>query len=182
MHRYSETKILPYNPAQLFAMVVDIEKYPQFLPWCRGARIINREADGAFLGELIISFSHLTERYTSRVTPVAPESLRHSRACPENPPDDMDPRNISEDDDKETSYSEGRIDVALVSGPFHHLNNHWRFVPHAQGCEIHLDLDFEFKSKLLDKMIGGLFGRASAKMVSAFTARAHALYGNAMPA
>lgn len=153
MHRYSETKILPYSPAQLFAMVVDIEKYPQFLPWCRGARIINREADGAFLGELIISFSHLTERYTSRVTTVAPQAT-----------------------------NEGRIDVALVSGPFHHLNNHWRFVPHAQGCEIHLDLDFEFKSKLLDKMIGGLFGRASAKMVSAFTARAHALYGNTTPA
>lgn len=148
MHRYSETKILPYSPAQLFAMVVDIEKYPQFLPWCRGARIISREASGTFLGELIISFSHLTERYTSRVTPLAPA------------------------DD-----AEGRIDVALVTGPFNHLNNHWRFVPHAEGCEIHLDLDFEFKSKLLDRMIGGLFSRASAKMVSAFTARAHALYG-----
>lgn len=181
MHRYSETKILPYSPAQLFAMVVDIEKYPQFLPWCRGARIISREASGTFLGELIISFSHLTERYTSRVTPLAPALLRHSRACPENP-SEMDPRNESEDDGDMAQYSEGRIDVALVTGPFNHLNNHWRFVPHPEGCEIHLDLDFEFKSKLLDRMIGGLFSRASAKMVSAFTARAHALYGGEKPA
>lgn len=148
MHTYSETRLLPYSPQQLFALVVDVEKYPEFLPWCRGARVVSREADGAFLGELIISFSHLTERYTSRVTSIAPDGTK-----------------------------EGTIEVALVSGPFTHLNNHWRFVPHADGCEIHLDLDFEFKSKLLDKMLGGMFGRACEKMVGAFTARAEALYG-----
>ena len=147
MHRYNETRILPYSPAQLFAMVLDIEKYPEFLPWCRAARIVSREGD-AFLGELIISFSHLTERYTSRVTPTAA-----------------------------SGDAEARIDVMLVSGPFNFLNNHWRFVPHADGCEIHLDLDFEFKSKLLDKMLGSVFGRACEKMVGAFTARAAALYG-----
>ncbi|MFZ4541569.1 MAG: SRPBCC family protein [Rickettsiales bacterium] len=65
MHRYTETRILPYSPEQLFALVVDIENYPEFLPWCRGARIVARE-EGSFLGELVISFSHLTERYTSR--------------------------------------------------------------------------------------------------------------------
>ena len=147
MHTYTETRILPYSPAQLFGLVVDIEKYPEFLPWCRGARIVSREGN-SFLGELIISFSHLTERYTSRVTPIAPEGTR-----------------------------QGTIEVALVTGPFRHLNNHWRFVPHADGCEIHLDLDFEFKSRLLDKILGPMFGRACDKMVGAFTARAQALYG-----
>jgi coenzyme Q-binding protein COQ10 len=158
MHRYTETRVLPYTPAQLFGLVVDIEKYPQFLPWCRGARVVSREGDGAFLGELVISFSHLTERYTSRIMAVAPT---HQPPTPSPQP----------------LASEGRIDVALVSGPFHYLNNHWRFVPHADGCEIHLDLDFEFKSKLLDKMLGGFFGRACDKMVGAFTTRAEALYG-----
>lgn len=147
MRTYNEVKILPYTPEQLFALVVDVEKYPEFIPWCRAARIVSREKD-SFLGELIVSFSHLTERYTSRVVPVAPNDT-----------------------------NEGRIDVSLVSGPFHHLNNHWRFVPHPDGCEIHLDLDFKFKSKLLDTLIGGLFGRACEKMVGAFTARAKALYG-----
>lgn len=148
MPTYTETRILPFTPQQLFGLVISIEKYPEFLPWCRAARIVSREADGAFVGELIISFSHLTERYSSRVTPTPPSGA-----------------------------SEGIVDVALVSGPFHHLENHWRFVPHPQGCEIHFAVDFAFKSKWLDKLIGGLFNRASEKMVAAFLARAEALYG-----
>lgn len=147
MHSYSETRVLPYSPAQLYALVADIEKYPEFLPWCRAARIVAREKD-SFLGELIVSFNHVTERYTSRVTPMPPKGKE-----------------------------EGKIEVSLVRGPFHHLNNHWRFVPHPEGCEIHLALDFQFKSKLLDTLIGGMFERAAAKMVGAFTARAEALYG-----
>jgi coenzyme Q-binding protein COQ10 len=147
MHAHSETHVLPYSPEQLFGLVADIEKYPEFLPWCRAARIIERH-EGYFLGELIVSFSHLTERYTSRVEPRAPHG-----------------------------GLEGRIDVTLVSGPFHHLENHWRFVPHPQGTELHFAVDFAFKSKWLDALIGKMFTRASEKMVAAFTARAEALYG-----
>ena len=151
MHGYTETRILPYTPQQLFDLVVHIERYPEFLPWCRAARVLSRE-DTSFLGELIITFSHITERYTSRVTPTPP-----------------------------TATEEGRIEVALVSGPFNHLANHWRFVPHAQGCELHFAVEFEFKSKLLNSLIGGMFTRASEKMVAAFTARAQALYGPPIP-
>lgn len=147
MHSYSETCVLPYTPEQMFRLVVDIEKYPEFLPWCRAARIVSRETM-AFMGELVISFSHLTERYTSRVTPTPP-----------------------------TEIEAGCIDVALVSGPFESLNNHWKFSYHADGCEVFLALDFKFKSRLLDKLIGGMFGRACDKMVAAFTKRAEQLYG-----
>jgi coenzyme Q-binding protein COQ10 len=148
MPSFSETRVLPYSPQQLFALVVDIEKYPEFLPWCRAARVVSREADGSFLGELIISFNHLTERYTSRVTGVPPEANKA-----------------------------GIIEVALVSGPFSHLSNHWRFVPHTNGTELHFAVDFAFKSKLLNSLMGGVFTRASEKMVAAFTTRAEALYG-----
>ncbi len=148
MPSFSETRILPYSPQQLFALVVDIEKYPEFLPWCRAARVISRAADGSFLGELIISFSHLTERYTSRVTGLPPEANK-----------------------------EGTIEVSLVSGPFSHLSNHWRFVPHSQGTELHFAVDFAFKSRLLNSLMGGMFTSASEKMVAAFTSRAEALYG-----
>ena len=147
MPTHHETRLLPYTPQQLYALVIDIEQYPQFLPWCRAARIVSREST-SFLGELVIHFSALTERYTSRITPVPPT------------------------DDKP-----GTIDVTLVDGPFHHLTNHWKFAPHGNGCEITLDLDFQFKSKILDSLIGGLFTKACAKMVAAFTARAEALYG-----
>ena len=147
MHYHSETRVLPYSPEQLFGIVVDIEQYPQFLPWCRAARIISREGS-QFLGELVISFSHITERYTSRIIPQAP-----------------------------TATTEGTIRVELVNGPFKHLSNQWRFVPHVDGTELHFAIDFEFKSKLLNTLIGGLFTRAGEKMVAAFLTRAEALYG-----
>ncbi len=147
MHSYSETRVLPYSPDKVFGLVLDIEKYPEFLPWCRAARVLSREKD-SFLGELIISFSHLTERYTSKVTPTPPMAKK-----------------------------EGRIEVELVQGPFKFLDNHWRFVPHADGTELHFAVEFEFKSKMLNMMMGGMFTRASEKMVGAFMERAKALYG-----
>lgn len=150
MHHYTETRVLPYSPHQMFDLVLDIEQYPKFLPWCRAARVVSRE-ETSFLGELVISFSHLTERYTSRITPTAP-----------------------------TDTGEGVITVTLVSGPFKHLTNYWRFVPHADGTELHFTVDFEFKSKLLNSLIGGLFARASEKMVAAFLKRAETLYGTAL--
>ncbi|MBN8543124.1 MAG: type II toxin-antitoxin system RatA family toxin [Alphaproteobacteria bacterium] len=140
MPSHSETRPSPYSPEQLMAMVLDVEKYPEFLPWCRAARIVERHAD-YFLGELVISFNHLTERYTSKVT-----ALKND------------------------------IKVELVKGPFKHLTNHWRFEPTATGTNIHFHLDFEFKSKLLDTLMGGLFTRATEKMTMAFMTRADALY------
>jgi coenzyme Q-binding protein COQ10 len=147
MPSYNETCILPYTPEQLFGLVSDVEQYPKFLPWCRAARIIER-GDGYFVGELIVSFHHITERYSSRVEPTRP-----------------------------TANTSGKIEVSLVQGPFTHLNNHWEFLPHPQGAEIRFAVEFQFKSKLLDKLIGGMFTRASEKMIGAFTARAQALYG-----
>lgn len=151
MHSYSETRYSPYAPAQLYAMVLDIERYPEFLPWCRAARIIERH-DSHFVGELIISFSHFTERYSSKVIGTPP-----------------------------VSDGEARIEVELVHGPFTQLANHWHFVPNTQGgTDIHFAVEFEFKSKLLDKLMGGFFGRAVDKMGEAFTTRANALYGTAL--
>lgn len=148
MPTHSEIRQSPYSPKQIFDLVVDIEKYPEFLPWCRAARI-NKRADDHFIGELIISFSHMTERYSSKVTPKAP-----------------------------TANTEGSIEVELVNGPFTHLFNHWRFVPMKDGgTEIHFAVEFQFKSKILETLIGGLFTRAVEKMGAAFMTRADHLYG-----
>ncbi len=149
MPNFAETRHTPYSTAQLYALVIDVEKYPEFLPWCRGARILQRTPD-YFIGELMISFSHLTERYSSKVTGTPPDA-----------------------------DGEAVINVSLVSGPFDHLSNNWHFVPNAEGgTDIHFSLDFAFKSKLLDTLLGGLFGKAVEKMTGAFLARADALYGN----
>ncbi|MFN7401452.1 MAG: SRPBCC family protein, partial [Alphaproteobacteria bacterium] len=95
---------------------------------------------------LVISFHHLTERYSSRVS----HRTLHSW--------------------------EEEMDVTLVKGPFKHLKNEWRIVPRADGSDIHFHLDFAFKSKMLEKLIGGLFTRATEKMTKAFLVRADVLY------
>lgn len=70
-----------------------------------------------------------------------------------------------------------KIHVTYAEGPFKYLNNHWRFEEHPEGCEIDFYVDFEFKSKLLQKMIEALFHEAVRRMVAAFETRAEALYG-----
>ena len=143
MPSHAEQQFSPYSPQQLFDMVADVEKYPHFLPWCRAARVMERK-DNEFLGELIISFAHITESYTSKVT-LNPEA--------------------------------GIIDVAMVKGLFEYLTNHWKFTASEGGTIIDFALDFKFRSKILEKLIGGLFGKATAKMVDAFNKRAADLYG-----
>lgn len=147
MPSHTEQQVSPYTPKQLFDLVVDIEKYPEFLPWCRAARILER-GENEFLGELVISFAHITENYTSRVTLTPPQ---------EN--------------------TAGSIDVVMVKGPFEHLTNNWKFTPTENGTIIDFALDFKFRSRILEKLIGSLFSKATNKMVSAFKKRAEELYG-----
>lgn len=70
-----------------------------------------------------------------------------------------------------------RIHVSYLEGPLKHLNNHWVFNPHPQGCEIDFFVDFEFHSKMLQALIGALFHEALRRLVVAFEARARQLYG-----
>lgn len=142
MPTHSDTHASPYSREQLFALVADVERYPEFLPWCRAARITER-GEGYFIADLVIRFSHVTEKYTSRVELIPPE----------------------------------RITATMVKGPFHHLYNEWTFSPRQDGTTIDFSLDFTFKNKLLDKLIGGMFTRATEKMSAAFMTRADALYG-----
>lgn len=143
MPSHSEVRFSPYTPEQLYALVIDIEKYPEFLPWCKAARITERRSNH-FIGELVISFNHMTESYKSKV-------MGNPQAH--------------------------RIEVELVSGPFKNLYNHWHFEPHNGGTNIHFAVEFEFRSKILEKLIGGVFMRALEKMDTAFVTRADALYG-----
>lgn len=130
----------------MFGLVSDVASYPQFLPWCLGARVYNR-IEGRFDADVIIGFKMFREKFTSRVT------LEQGR----------------------------RVDVDYIKGPMRQLYNHWRFVPHDNGsCLIDFDVDFEFSSKMLNQVIGPLFGDACIKMVQAFEHRAHELYGKSV--
>ena len=73
---------------------------------------------------------------------------------------------------------QGRIDVAYIEGPFKYLNNHWIFIPQEDGsCVIDFFVDFEFRSRMLQSVMGSLFNEAVKIMVGAFEKRAHQIYG-----
>ncbi len=146
MPTHAEQRVLPYTPEQMYALVADVERYPEFLPWCVGARIRERRPD-LIVADLIIGFRMFREQFTSRVA--------------------LDPPRP--------------IDVAYTDGPFRYLNNHWGFAPAPGGCRLDFFVDFEFKSRLLQKIIEGLFGEAVRRMVAAFEARARQLYGGLAP-
>jgi len=78
---------------------------------------------------------------------------------------------------KVTLTSGKRIDVSYTEGPFQYLNNHWIFEPAEGGTEIDFYVDFEFRSPLLQKIMGALFNEAVRRMVAAFERRADQLYG-----
>ncbi len=143
MPTHAERRVLPYTSEQLFKLVSEIERYPEFLPWCIAARHRKREGNVVW-SDLIIGFRMIREKFTSKVTLDAPN----------------------------------KIDVEYVDGPLRYLRNHWEFIDLPDGCcEIDFYVEFEFKSKILQKLIGALFHEAVTRMVRAFEARARDLYG-----
>ena len=74
MPRHSETKILPYSPEQLFALVADIEKYDEFLPWVVAVRI-KSSSENETVADLVVGFNAFKERFTSQVTKHAPDRI-----------------------------------------------------------------------------------------------------------
>ena len=143
MPQHSESRILPYAPEQIFALVADVERYPEFLPWCVACRITDRPSPTEFIADLAVGFKMVREQFTSRVIL--------------------------------TPYE--RIVVSYLKGPFQHLENRWQFNAVDGGTRVDFSLQFEFRSALLQTLIGALFEEAVRRMVAAFEARANKLYG-----
>lgn len=147
MPTHAEIRKMPYSADQMYALVADISRYPEFLPWCAAARIRNVTPKGDLQvidADLVISFKLFREKFGSRVT--------------------LDPIGR-------------KIDVEYLDGPFRYLINHWRFTPHETGCEVDFHVDFEFRSILMQNVIGLVFNEAMHRIVRAFENRAAALYG-----
>lgn len=149
MPQHKDSRILPYSADQMYALVADIERYPEFLPWNTAARIRARQPgpEGSELVEadLVISFKVFRERFGSRVT---------------------------------LWPAEKRIDTEYLDGPFKYLKSGWSFadLPHG-SCKVDFFVDFEFRNAILGKVIGVVFGEAMSRIVRAFEDRARALYG-----
>lgn len=74
MPRHSETRQVPYRPEQLFDLVADVGRYPEFLPWCVGARVRTR-TEAEMVADLTIGFGPFREGFTSRVALHRPEKI-----------------------------------------------------------------------------------------------------------
>ena len=151
MPRHSETKHLPHRAIQMYDLVADVARYPEFLPWTAAARIKSRDAiEGGEVMEadLVISFKVFRERFGSRITLLPGQQT---------------------------------ILTEYVDGPFRHLKSVWRFrdVPEG-GCEVAFEVDFEFRKAILAGVIGLVFNEAMSRVVRAFEARAAKLYGQAL--
>lgn len=81
---------------------------------------------------------------------------------------------------KNTLVSGESIDIALIDGPFQHLEGHWQFamIGDNQGCRIQLDMDFEFSNRIISMALGPIFTQISGSLVDAFCKRAQDIYGN----
>lgn len=147
MPAHSETKRLPYTADQMYDLVADVAKYPEFLPWTAAARIRSSQDQGdhtVMLADLVVSFKVFREKFGSRVV---------------------------------LWPAKKQIDTAYIDGPFKHLESTWRFTDVDDGCEVAFNVDFEFKNRLLQGAAGLFFNEAMTRIVRSFEKRAESLYG-----
>lgn len=154
MPKLEDNKVLPYSAQQMFDMVSDVGRYPDFLPWVVGARLFNEHNDDSGAGfdaDLIVGIKMFKERFTSRVT------LNNPEHCGEK-------------------GEKLAVHVEYIKGPMKYLHNYWTFEDIEGGCQVNFLVDFEFKNIIFQKLAGALFEDAVFKMMSAFEERAKVLY------
>ena len=148
MASHRERRVMPFPADQLFDLVADVESYPKFLPWCSGARVISREAqDGKTIMLADITISFKVHQETFRSEVTLDREAR-------------------------------TIGTRYINGPFRRMISEWRF--EAQGeraTNVNFFIDFEFRNRALQMLIGLLFEEATRRIVGAFAARAEAIYG-----
>ena len=153
MPSFRTTRRVRHSPVQMFRLVADVEKYPEFLPLCEELRIRRRVQSGegieTLVAEMSVGYKAIRETFTTRV------SLDEPRL---------------------------RIVVEYVEGPFSFLENRWAFKPDPLGCMVEFYITYEFKSRMLGMLMGSMFDRAFRKFTEAFEERADKIYGRAAAA
>jgi coenzyme Q-binding protein COQ10 len=131
MPQFRTTRRVRHSAAQMFELVADVEKYPQFVPLCEGLRVRERRVEGdaeVLVADMTVAYGPFRESFTSRV--------RLNRQKIE-------------------------ITVEYMTGPFSRLTNIWSFVPvEEQVCDVTFFIDWEMKSRLLSMTVGAVFERA----------------------
>jgi coenzyme Q-binding protein COQ10 len=151
MPRFSSKRRVHHTASQMFDLVADVERYPEFVPLCQQLKIRQRtpQADGTeiVVADMTVSFKLVRESFTSRVT--------------------LDRANL-------------KILVEYLKGPFSNLENRWTFESKSEtDCDVGFFLAYEFKSRMLALLMGAMFDAAFQRFSSAFEKRADQIYGKA---
>jgi coenzyme Q-binding protein COQ10 len=149
MPQFSSKRRVPYSTAQMFDLVSDIERYPEFVPLCEALKVRSRTptADDTevVIADMTVSFKLVRERFTSRIT--------------------LDRPNL-------------KILVEYLQGPFSRLENRWTFEPQNESaCTVGFFIGYEFKSRVLAVLMGAMFDAAFQRFAGAFERRADEIYG-----
>jgi coenzyme Q-binding protein COQ10 len=148
MPKFSSKRRVHHSALQMFDLVADVERYPEFVPLCQSLKIRQRtpQPDGTeiVVADMTVSFKLVRESFTSRVT--------------------LDRPNL-------------KILVEYLKGPFSNLENRWTFEPRSDtDCDVGFFLSYEFKSRILAILMGTMFDTAFARFAAAFEKRADVVY------
>ena len=148
MRRFDTTRQVHHSAENMFALVADVERYPEFVPLCSGLRIIRRsEQDDAeiLICDMTAAYKAFSETFRCQVMLKDDHSMIH---------------------------------VKYLDGPFRTLDNIWSFAPTASDqCDVRFFIEYEFRSRALQLVAGAVFDRGFQKFAGAFETRADQVYG-----
>jgi coenzyme Q-binding protein COQ10 len=149
MPSFSTKRRVRHSAVDMFDLVADGEKYPEFVPLCAALRVKSRTPKGeditVLIADMTVAYKIIRETFTSRVT--------------------LDRPNL-------------KILVEYLDGPFKRLQNRWSFRPAGENaCEVEFFIEYEFRSRTLAMLMGAMFDTAFRKFAAAFEKRADEIYG-----
>jgi coenzyme Q-binding protein COQ10 len=149
MPSFHTKRRVPHAADEMFALVADMERYPEFVPLCQRMRVRGRTqvSEGVEIctAVMTVAYKLISETFTTRVTLDKPALT---------------------------------IKVEYISGPFSILDNRWQFHPVSErSCDVEFFIAYEFKSRVLGVLMGAMFDVAFRKFEQAFERRADVVYG-----
>jgi len=154
MPQFTTERHVAHSAEEMFALVADVERYPEFVPFCERLIVRTRQQGDAeretLVADMTVGFKAFRETFATRVLLDRPALT---------------------------------IDAQYLEGPFRHLDSRWTFVPEGpHACLVLFSIDYEFKSRILAAVMGVAFDGMFRKLAGAFEARADAVHGAAAEA
>lgn len=146
LHQYKEQGVFLCLPNEVFQIVIDVERYPDFVPWCK-AVYIKEKINNQMVVDLLAAFHGIKGRYTSEVTSLSPSGT-----------------------------NEGWIKAVSSNGIFKHLYNEWQFIPIDENkTMVKFYIEFKFKSNSFSILLNSVYKYTQSKIIAAFKDRAESL-------